>query len=71
MRGIVPGAYVPFGRGPRLCIGNNFAMMEATLLLASIAQRFRLLRESAEPVVPFPTITLRPHGGVQLRVTAR
>ncbi|HEX6007485.1 MAG TPA: cytochrome P450 [Burkholderiales bacterium] len=64
-------AYMPFGGGPRICIGNSFAIMEATLLLASIAQRYRFVREDPIPVVPFPTITLRPSGGVQLRVHAR
>lgn len=64
-------AYIPFGGGPRVCIGNTFAMMEAVLLLATIAQRFRLERVSDAPVKPHTTITLRPQGGVPLRVTAR
>lgn len=64
-------AYMPFGGGPRICIGNTFAMMEAVLLLATIAQRFRVERISDMPVIPFPTITLRPRGGVTLRVAAR
>lgn len=64
-------AYLPFGGGPRICIGNTFAMMEAVLLLATIAQRFRLERVSDEPVKPHTTITLRPHGGVTLRVAQR
>lgn len=64
-------AYLPFGGGPRICIGNTFAMMEAVLLLATIAQRFRLERVSNTPVKPHTTITLRPHGGVPLRVMAR
>ena len=64
-------AYMPFGGGPRICIGNSFAMMEAVLVLATCAQRFRVEQVSEETVVPFPTITLRPRGGVTLRVTER
>lgn len=63
-------AYMPFGGGPRICIGNNFAMMEAILLLATIAQRYRLEKVSDAAVEPFPSITLRPNGGVHLRVSS-
>ncbi|MFO1429652.1 MAG: cytochrome P450 [Candidatus Competibacteraceae bacterium] len=57
-------AFLPFGGGPRTCIGNRFALMEARLILATIAQRFRLLRCSDQPIKPVPSITLRPEGGV-------
>jgi cytochrome P450 len=59
-------AYFPFGGGPRQCIGNSFAMMEATLLLATIAQRFRLRAVSPEPIVPVPSFTLRPKSGIHM-----
>jgi cytochrome P450 len=62
-------AYFPFGGGPRQCIGNTFAMMEATLLLASIAQRFHFELVETQPVVPVPSFTLRPKHGI--RVTTR
>ncbi len=59
-------AYFPFGGGPRSCIGASFAMIEATLLLATIAQRFQLRMVPAHPVVPTPSITLRPRNGIRM-----
>ncbi len=64
-------AYFPFGGGPRLCIGNNFAMMEAVLLLATLAQKYSLELTHPEEVIPQPTITLRPKNGVKVRLNAR
>jgi cytochrome P450 len=64
-------AYFPFGGGPRQCIGNNFAVMEATLLLATIAQRFRIRVVPGHPIVPMPTITLRPRYGIRAKIEAR
>jgi cytochrome P450 len=64
-------AYFPFGGGPRICIGNSFAMMEATLLLATIARRFRLALTPDAKVTPLPTMTLRPEAGVKVRLTRR
>jgi cytochrome P450 len=63
-------AYMPFGGGPRTCIGSRFAMMEAVLILATIAQHF-LLEAQHERPEPFPSITLRPKGGVWLRPQSR
>jgi cytochrome P450 len=64
-------AYIPFGAGPRVCIGAAFATMEATLLLATIAQRFRLALDPNHRVVPLTSITLRPKYGIRMRVGAR
>ena len=64
-------AYFPFGGGPRLCIGNNFATMESVLLLATLAQKCSLQLTRPEEVVPQPTITLRPKRGVKVRLKAR
>ncbi|MCS6910165.1 MAG: cytochrome P450 [Anaerolineales bacterium] len=64
-------AYFPFGGGPRICIGNSFAEMEANLLLAAIAQRYRLRLADSTPIIPKATITLRPSSDVRMRLEAR
>lgn len=64
-------AYFPFGGGSRLCIGASFAVMEATLLLATILQKFRLSLVPNYPVIPTPSITLRPKKGIRMMIQAR
>ena len=64
-------AYFPFGAGPRQCIGNTFATMEATLILAVLAQCFRLALMPAQRVTPTPYITLRPEPGIRVRLARR
>ena len=62
-------AYFPFAGGPRQCIGNSFAMMEAQLVLATVAQRFRLDLVDGHRVTPEPLVTLRPRGGLPMTLT--
>jgi cytochrome P450 len=64
-------AYFPFGGGPRICIGNNFALMEAILVLATIAQKYRLKLAPGATVTPLPSMTLRPASGVSMVVSRR
>jgi cytochrome P450 len=64
-------AYMPFGGGPRICIGQRFAMIEAILVLTTIAQRFSVEWQTHRKVTPFPSITLRPNGGVWVRISER
>jgi cytochrome P450 len=64
-------AYFPFGGGPRQCIGNTFAVMEATLILATIARKFRLRLVANHSVMPLASITLRPRHGVRVTLEAR
>jgi cytochrome P450 len=64
-------AYFPFGGGPRICIGNHFAQMEAVLLLATIARRFRPRVPEGTILTPVPTMTLRPEGGVPVVLEQR
>lgn len=64
-------AYIPFGAGPRLCIGNQFAMTEALLILATIVQRYRLDLVPGQQVGIDPQITLRPSGGLPMFIRER
>jgi cytochrome P450 len=64
-------AYFPFGGGPRICIGNQFALMEARLILATLAQHYRVRVDAQQPITPEPLITLRPLGGVPARLEIR
>ena len=64
-------AYIPFGAGPRICIGAAFAMTEAILILATIAQRYRLRLKPGHPVEPQGLITLRPRYGMQMILERR
>ncbi len=64
-------SYFPFGAGPRQCIGESFAWMEGVLLLATIAQQWKLRLEPGHRIVPQPAITLRPKNGVIMRIERR
>jgi cytochrome P450 len=59
-------AYFPFGGGPRVCVGAAFAMMEATLLLAMIQQKYHLEVVAGHPIEIFASVTLRPKYGIRV-----
>jgi cytochrome P450 len=64
-------AYVPFGAGPRQCIGNQFALIETHLIVATLAQRYRLRLVPGHAVEPWPLITLRPRHGMPMFIDSR
>jgi len=64
-------AYLPFGAGPRQCIGNQFALLEAHLSVATLAQTYRLHLVPGHPVEPWPLITLRPRFGMPMTIERR
>ncbi|MBI3513849.1 MAG: cytochrome P450, partial [Proteobacteria bacterium] len=64
-------AYLPFGVGPRVCIGAQFALTEATLVLATLVQAFRITVDAGPPVVPTAVVTTRPDHPPGFRLTPR
>lgn len=64
-------AYLPFGGGPRLCIGQNFALTEAALVLAMVAQRYAPRLKPGHPVAPKPMFTLKTSHGLPMRLERR
>jgi cytochrome P450 len=66
-----PYAYFPFGGGPRACIGSHFAMLEATIAVVTLLQRFTIRSELDDVPLDTEGITLRPKGAVPIRLAAR
>jgi cytochrome P450 len=64
-------AYIPFGAGPRICIGMGFAMQEALIVLGQVLARYRLTLVPGHPVVPLGRLTLRPAHGMRMRLERR
>ncbi|MGQ0503963.1 MAG: cytochrome P450, partial [Myxococcaceae bacterium] len=64
-------SYLPFGGGPRICIGNEFALMEAQLILSAIVQRYWLRLVPGQKIELEPTITLRPRDGIRVTTHQR
>jgi cytochrome P450 len=69
-RSIERFAYLPFGVGPRICIGSSFALQEATIALSSLIRRFEFQLERVPEVWPLMTVTVRPAHGLPMRITA-
>jgi cytochrome P450 len=68
---IIPGTWLPFGLGPRVCVGAGFAQTEATLILARLARRYDFRVEHGERVRPVARLTTRPAEEIRCRVVRR
>jgi cytochrome P450 len=68
---IVSGSYIPFGAGPRVCVGAAFATTEATLILARILRTYRIDVQQPELVRPVARLTTRPAQEVMIKVSVR
>ena len=66
-----PFTYLPFGAGPRMCIGNHFSMSLLTLAVTTIAQRFHIrVLDDPATVTPDPSLALRPRNGINVKLVA-
>jgi cytochrome P450 len=70
-RSIERFAYLPFGVGPRICIGSSFALQEATIALSSLINRFEFRLECAPIVWPLMRVTVRPANGLPMKITPK
>jgi cytochrome P450 len=61
--------HIPFGAGPRICVGANFAMMQAQIILSTLLARYRFDLTERPPPIPTMSLTVRPEGGVWLKAT--
>jgi cytochrome P450 len=66
---LTAGAYLPFGAGPRVCVGRKLALVEAVLVLATVLSHRQLDLEDNRPIEPERLFVLRPRGGLRMRVT--
>jgi cytochrome P450 len=64
-------AYLPFGAGPRICVGAQFALTEAVLVLASMVRRFRVTSADTRPVLPVAIVTTQPDHASMVRLHVR
>jgi cytochrome P450 len=64
-------SFIPFGFGRRSCLGNHFALLEATLVLAMVVQRFRFHLAPGHDVTPEPLMTMGPRGGLPMILEPR
>jgi cytochrome P450 len=64
-------AYLPFGAGPRLCIGREVALLESVVSLAGLARRYDLLPTGSRPPRPLAQVTVRPENGLPVRLALR
>jgi cytochrome P450 len=71
VRGIVPGAYVPFGRGPRLCLGKRFGELEAKAITVALLRRFDVQLDPAQDFSARTIPTISPRHGVRIRLGVR
>ena len=71
MKDIDKFAYFPFGGGPRMCVGNNFALMEMQLAMAVIGQKYTIEEDATHQVKLDPLVTLRPKSGVRVKLIKR
>ncbi len=64
-------AYLPFGAGPRVCVGAQFALTEATLVLAAVVKAWRITVDDGPPVLPLAVVTTRPDHAPSFRLAPR